>query len=139
VSRLEPSPRSRRAFARVALLTFLFLGACFLRAKPGEVVEPRPDPIPVQIRNENFLDMNIYAYVGGSSRRLGTVTGNSTASFSIPWQFSSGQSITIVATPIGGSGQASSGALSVSTGQMIDFRIAPLLRQSSASIREPNV
>jgi hypothetical protein len=123
---------------RVALLALVLLGACFLKAKPGEVPDPRPDPIPVRVRNENFADMNVYAVVSGLSRRLGMVTGNSVATFSVPWNFATGQSIAITAVPIGGNGSATTGALNIGYNQMIDFRIAAVLHQSSVSVHEPD-
>lgn len=98
---------------------------------------PRPDPIPVHVKNENFLDMNVFVVTSGASRRIGTVTGNGAADFKIDWSVANGQSITITATPIGGRGTASSGPLTVGIGQMVDFRIAAQLRQSVASVHEP--
>lgn len=130
-----------RALARVVLAAAVFLSACFHGAQPGESEEPvyRPDPIPLQVKNENYLDVNIFAVVNGLSRRLGTVNGNTTQKFNIPWNFANGQPISITATPIGGSGSASSGMLQVGMGQMIDFRVASLLRQSTASVHEPDI
>lgn len=122
---------------RAAFLSFLLLGACFLRAKPGEIPEPRPDPIPVRVKNENFLDMNVYAVVSGVQRRLGTVAGNSTANYTIPWSFVNGQGLQMLAVPIGGRGSAASGSLNPGYGQMIDFLIASQLRQSVATVHEP--
>jgi hypothetical protein len=102
-----------------------------------EAPEPRPDPIPVHVKNENFLDMNIAVVVSGQARRLGTVGGNSTADFTISWSVANGQSITLTASPIGGRGSASSGQLNVGVGQVIDFKVASVLRQSVASVHEP--
>jgi hypothetical protein len=97
----------------------------------------RPDPIPVHVRNENFLDMNVYVVVSGVARRLGMVTGNSAGDFKIGWSVVNGQSIILRAVPIGGSGSVTSQALSVGEGQEIDFKIASALRQSTAIVREP--
>jgi hypothetical protein len=97
----------------------------------------RPDPIPVHVRNENFLDMNVYVVVSGVARRLGMVTGNSAGDFKIGWSVVNGQSIILRAVPIGGSGSVTSQALSVGEGQEIDFKIASTLRQSTAIVREP--
>jgi hypothetical protein len=43
----------------------------------------------------------------------------------------------LLATPIGGRGSAGSGSLNVSPGQMIDFKIGSVLRQSTATVRQP--
>jgi hypothetical protein len=123
-----------------ALFAVLLASAACARgsgAKSEETPEPRPDPIPVHVRNENFLDMNIAVVVSGQPRRLGTVAGNSTGNFTIAWSVANGQSIILTASPIGGRGSASSGQLNVGVGQVIDFKIASVLRQSVASVHEP--
>lgn len=97
----------------------------------------RPEPIPVHVRNENFLDMNVYVIVSGVARRLGLVTGNSAGDFKISWSLANGQSIVLRAVPIGGNGSVTSQALSVGEGQEIEFKIASTMRQSTAIVREP--
>lgn len=115
----------------------LLAGAACSRGKPGETADPRPDPIVLHVKNENFLDMNIAVVVSGVSRRLGQVSGNSAADFRIDYLLTIGQSIAITGTPIGGVGIASSGPLNVGEGQMIEFQIGSTLRQSTATIRSP--
>ena len=97
----------------------------------------KADPIHIHVRNENFLDMNVYVIVNGVSRRLGTVTGNGAGDFTVDWGITIGQSISIQAVPIGGRGSANSGQLSIGLGQVIDFTVAPVLRQSTVSVHEP--
>lgn len=128
--------RSPRIRGRTVAMLLLAAVACS-RGKPGAPPEPRPEPILVHVKNDNFLDMNVAVVVSGVSRRLGTVTGNSSADFKIDFLMTVGQSIAITATPIGGRGIASSGSLSVGEGQLIDFHIASQLQQSSATIRNP--
>lgn len=126
---------SPRRFRGAAILVVM-LAACS-RNKGQEDFYPRADPIPVHVQNENFLDMNVFVVSSGVSRRLGLVTGNSAADFKISWSIINGQSIALTATPIGGRGSAGSGSLSVSPGQMIDFKIGSVLRQSTATVRQP--
>ena len=126
----------RHRLGRLAMISFVVVAGCSRgHAETGE--EFRPDPIPIHVRNENFLDMNVSVVVNSVSRRLGTVTGNSAADFKIAWSVANGQPMTIIATPIGGRGIASSGALSVGVGQMIEFKIGSTLRQSVGTVREP--
>jgi hypothetical protein len=121
-----------------ALLAAVLVGAACGRGKNlQDELFPRPDPIPVHVRNENFLDMNVAVVVGGQPRRLGTVAGNSTANFTINWSVANGQTIVLTASPIGGRGSASSGQLNVGVGQVVDFKIASVLRQSVASVHDP--
>jgi hypothetical protein len=127
----------QRTIARALCLLLMLASACFLKAKPGEQPMPR-EPIPVRVRNENFLDVNVYATVGSVSRRLGTVSGNSVATLVIDWTATIGQPIIMTAVPIGGGGaRASSQGLNVGYGQMIFFTVGSVLRQSNASVGEP--
>jgi hypothetical protein len=130
--------RFRRAFRATAVAVSLASAACARgNSSATEELEPRPDPIPVHVKNENFLDMNVAVVVNGQSRRLGTVSGNGAGNFTINWSVANGQTIVLTASPIGGRGSASSGQLNVGIGQVIDFKIASVLRQSVASVHDP--
>jgi hypothetical protein len=98
---------------------------------------PKAEPIAVHVKNENFLDMNVYVVVGGVNRRLGTVSGNGSGDFLVDWGITVGQSISLRAIPIGGRGSASTGSLNIGPGQEIDFVVAPVLNQSTVSVHEP--
>jgi hypothetical protein len=117
-------------------LAFVSAAAC---GKKNANQEPLPelDPVTVHVRNENFLDMNVSLAGSGVSRRLGTVSGNSTGSFTVAWNMTNGSPFAITATPIGGRGQATTGTLNVSPGQVIEFRVATVLRQSVVSVHDP--
>jgi hypothetical protein len=128
--------RSSWVRARVTAVVLLAAVACSHK-KPGTPPEPRPDPILVHVKNENFLDMNIAVVISGVSRRLGQVPGNSSGDFKVDFMLTVGQTITITGTPIGGRGIATSGPLSVSEGQMVEFEIGSTLRQSTATVRNP--
>lgn len=130
---------SRTSQARAVALSLLLLAAsaCVRHPQGDEDAPEKGPPVLVHVHNENFLDVNVYLVVSGVSRRLGTVSGNSTGDFSVDWGLTVGQSITIQAIPIGGRGSASTGPLSIGMGQMIDFTVAPVLRQSTVSVHEP--
>ncbi|HXT17991.1 MAG TPA: hypothetical protein VN706_20335 [Gemmatimonadaceae bacterium] len=119
------------------ILTLAMVAACAHKNSPNEELEPPPDPIALHVKNENFLDMNVAVVANGVSRRLGTVSGNGAGTFSIAYNVASGQLITITATPIGGRGYASTGGLSLSPGQVIEFRVASQLRQSAVAVHDP--
>src|SRR5689334_9873390 len=91
--------------------------------------------IGLRVRNDNFLDMDVYAISEGLATRLGTVTGNSRRNFVLDSSLADGQDFRIVATPVGGNGRAGTGNLAVSPGQLIDFTIGSTLRNSSVVIR----
>src|SRR5215831_13896398 len=94
----------RRARLGVVVLALVATAACARNKSDEEEadLEPSRDPIPVHVRNENFLDMNIAVVAGGISRRLGQVTGNSVGDFTVAYSVANGQSVVITATPIGG-------------------------------------
>ena len=128
--------RSHPIRTRVAVLFFLATAACARHAQTGPEIDTRPEPIPVHVKNENFLDMNIAVVVSGVSRRLGNVVGNGSADFMIDGQMALGRTLYLTATPIGGRGQGTSGGLSVGPGQMIDFTVGSTLRQSVATVHD---
>lgn len=123
----------RRPLARIASIAALaaaLTAGCSHHSNFG----PRRPPVPVHVVNENFLDMNVSAIVGGVSRRLGDVTGNSTRDFELASPY--GEPVTLTAVPIGGRGSFVSGSLNVGYGQVIVLHIGSSLRQSVAVLRD---
>lgn len=98
----------------------------------GEVVPA--NAVGLTVRNDNYLDMDVYAVTNGVATRVGTVSGSTTRSFVLDPGVAS-QGVRIVASPIGGNGRASSGSLAVGPGQTIEFHIGAILANSSAFIR----
>lgn len=78
----------RRGFAAAptAVLAVVISGASFACGTAGS---PFSDPDDVRVRidvvNHNFQDATLHAVWQGRSRRLGTVTGASDATFILPW------------------------------------------------------
>jgi len=127
----------RPRYAPVALALIVVLAGCARNKGHDDDFYPRIDPIPIHVRNENFLDMNVAVVSNGVSRRLGLVAGNSSADFKVDWAVANGQGIALTATPIGGRGVAGSGSLNVSPGQVVEFKIGSVLRQSTAMVHDP--
>jgi hypothetical protein len=107
--------------------------ACSHASESGGELAPS-GAIGVSVRNDNFLDVDVYAVSDGLPSRLGTVTGNSRRIFAIDPSFSS-RDLAIVARPIGGSGLASTGKVLVSTGQTIEFTVGSSLNNSTVVVR----
>jgi hypothetical protein len=107
--------------------------ACSRTNEMGGEVAPA-SAIGVSVRNENFLDVDVYAVSDGLTTRLGTVTGNSRGMFALDPSYAT-RDLAIVATPIGGSGRASSGKVLVSAGQTIDFTVGSTLSNSRVVVR----
>jgi hypothetical protein len=134
-SRHARNARSRHT--NIALALIVVFAACSRNKGHDDDFYPRMEPIPIRVRNENFLDMNVAVVSNGVSRRLGLVPGNSAGNFKVDWAVANGQGIILTATPIGGRGSANSGSLNVAPGQVVEFKIGSVLRQSTASVHDP--
>lgn len=68
------------------LLAALSFSACAGGRQGGDAFETgaQPQDARVHVRNDAFWDANIYLLEGGTRRRLGTVNGHSTATFTLP-------------------------------------------------------
>jgi hypothetical protein len=96
------------------------------------------DAVSVMVINNNYSDVNVYAVRGGERIRLGTVTGNNSATLTMDRSIYGVNDVSLIAIPIGGFGAARSGRLSLSAGDSVEFRIMPVLDQSSVSVRPPS-
>lgn len=77
-------PRPTPAIAAAALLTAFACGG----STPGpEGVSPEGvETLTVEVVNRNFYDATIYyVYTSTGRQRLGVVSGNSTRTFTLPW------------------------------------------------------
>ncbi|MHB1223733.1 MAG: hypothetical protein ACYC2G_06745 [Gemmatimonadaceae bacterium] len=80
----------------------------------------------VRVENRSFLDHNIFVLRGGQRIRLGTVTGNSSQTFTIPSNLIFGiSSLQFLVDPIGGSRQPISNEIRVSEGDEVQLVIPP--------------
>jgi hypothetical protein len=108
--------------SRLCLLAMLT--ACGPRSE-----EPAPEPeslAQVQVQNQGFTDMAIYAVNGGQRVRLGLATGNSTKTFTIPRYLTTGAGpIRFLADPIGGDRTPVSEEMSVQSGDIVTLTIPP--------------
>jgi hypothetical protein len=116
----------------VATATVPAIGAC---SHPNELAgELAPaNTVDLHVKNENFLDMDVFAVMDGQATRLGTVTGNGSRNFVVDATLGV-RDFRIVATPIGGTGRAT-GSIAAAAGQTIDFTIGSVLRNSTVFIR----
>ena len=109
------------------------LSACGRTNEAGGEVVPA-SAIGLDVRNQNFLDVDVFSIVDGLSTRLGTVTGNGSRHFLLDPSLGS-RDFHLIAVPIGGSGRASSGNVAVGPGQTIVFTVGAVLQNSNVVIR----
>lgn len=116
-------------------LVALMLGFGMQACAPTALLSHRAGAT-VEVQNQNFADMNVYALSeNGSPRRLGMAGGVSSTTFKLPYETFISGPVYIVAVPIGGFGAASSGAVPVRSGQTIQFTIQQDLNLSSVMLR----
>ncbi len=97
--------------------------ACYGRGKNA----PTPQAATtIRVRNQSFLDHNIYVLNGGARSRLGTVAGNSSAVLRIPQSFvQPGAQLRFLADPIGSNRTPVSDQIVVSPGDEVQLTIPP--------------
>lgn len=107
------------------LISVLVLLAC--GGRPGETNPDPGSPATLQVENQGFTDMVIYAVSGAGQRtRLGLVTGNSSQTFTIPSYLVRGAGpIRFLADPIGGTGAPVSEEILVRPGDTVGLTIPP--------------
>jgi hypothetical protein len=95
--------------------------------KQGANTGIEPEPTVVQVDNQGFLDMTVYAVRSAQRYRLGTATGNTKTSFNIPTVLMSGITpIRFVADPIGGRRASVSEEITVTPGDTVVLTIPPV-------------
>jgi hypothetical protein len=109
---------------RPLILAFL-LGACSHRGAPEVAPDPNAAAV-VEVQNQGFPDMTIYALRQGVRVRLGLAGGHTTTRFPIPAYLLQGDRlIRFQADPIGGSREPVSEEISVDPGDTVGLTIPP--------------
>ena len=105
----------------------LLLGASACRTfSHGAGASDQSYPTVVQVDNQGFLDMNIYAARSSQRVRLGTAVGNSKTNLTIPPGLISGLTpLRFIADPIGGSRASVSMEVTVAPSDTVVLTIPP--------------
>ncbi|HMI47204.1 MAG TPA: hypothetical protein VK481_00880 [Gemmatimonadaceae bacterium] len=84
-------------------------------------------PTVIEVDNQGFLDMNVFAIRSSQRVRLGTAPGNSKSRFTIPPSLVSGLTpLRFVADPIGGRRASVSEEITVAPGDTVGLQIPPI-------------
>ena len=107
-------------------ILLLAVGAC--AGMGGGSRNPNPDePTVVEVDNQGFADMTIYALRTSQRVRLGIATGNSKTRLTIPTSVSSGLStLRFIADPIGGRRNLVSQEITIAPGDIVMLTIPPI-------------
>jgi hypothetical protein len=106
----------------------LLLGATACKTlSHGSSTFDQNQPSVLQVDNQGFLDMTVYAARSSQRVRLGIATGNNKTSFTIPSSLVSGlTSLRFIADPIGGSRASVSQEITVAPGDTVVLTIPPV-------------
>jgi hypothetical protein len=102
------------------------LGACS-GFKQGSPTADASSPTVVQVDNQGFLDMTVYAERSSQRVRLGIATGNGKTNLGVPPVLMSGLTpLRFVADPIGGRRASVSEEITVAPGDTVVLQIPPI-------------
>jgi hypothetical protein len=113
---------------RSIVFALLVLGASACNAfSRGSGSSDQNQPTIVQVDNQGYLDMTVYAARSSQRVRLGTATGNSKSNFTIPSFLMSGlTTLRFVADPIGGRRASVSEEITITPGDTVVLTIPPV-------------
>lgn len=112
------------AFAVLALGATLPATGCWRKGAANSQEVERPTTL--RVRNQGFLDVNVYAVRGSQRVRLGTVTGNTTQVLRIPGFLMNGITpLRFLADPIGNQRTPTSEEIVVTPGDEVQLFIPP--------------
>jgi hypothetical protein len=108
-------------------LSFLFLSAAACAGLGGGSGNPNPnEPTVVEVDNQGFSDMTIYAVRTSQRVRLGIATGNGKTRLTIPTSVSTGlTTLRFIADPIGGRRNSVSEEITIAPGDTVVLTIPP--------------
>ncbi len=107
-------------------LFFLTLVACRTMA-PGSGTPDRNQATAVQVDNQGFLDMTVYAARSAQRLRLGLAPGHTMTVLSVPPGIVGGLTpLRFIADPIGGSRPSVSEEITVAPGDTVVMTIPPV-------------
>jgi len=113
---------------RLIAFTVILAGATACNAfRHGSDTSDSAQPTVVQVDNQGFLDMTVYAARSSQRVRLGIAVGNNKTNFNIPPVLVSGLTpLRFVADPIGGRRASVSEEITVAPGDTVVLTIPPV-------------
>lgn len=95
--------------------------------KRGSASPKQNEPTTLQVDNQGFLDMTVYASRSSQRVRLGTATGNSKTNLRIPSALVNGLTpLRFIADPIGATRASISEEITVAPGDTVVLTIPPI-------------
>jgi len=130
LAELTQDSATQKVSMKARLIAFVLLLSVFPGCNPmkrGTDTADVRQPTVVQVDNQGFLDMTIYAARSSQQIRLGIATGNGKTSFTIPPVLISGLTpLRFVADPIGGRRASVSQEITGAPGDTVVLTIPPV-------------
>jgi len=120
------------------------LGAILLGAWLSGCVEPRrgsweaasgPQPLVLEVRNNNFLDVVVYALPDGGRMRIGMVTGRGGAVLEIPESVAARTGFRLAVDPVGSTETYVTELMYASPGSVVVLEVGSVVSMSSWHLR----
>jgi hypothetical protein len=125
----------QKTLIRVALLGTLLSGACATNRTSEQLLAARDAAPLVTVRNDNWLDVVIFAVHGSSRFRVGTVAGSSTHTFRLTGDAANGSTpLQILADPIGSRSTYVTDPVTLSPGQRLELQVGSTLSISTYAV-----
>ncbi|HVE78090.1 MAG TPA: hypothetical protein VNA89_04490 [Gemmatimonadaceae bacterium] len=125
--------------ALIARLTATAAVLALIAGCPRKGPPPRFDPdapVVVIVRNNNFQDVDVFAFGDGGQRRLGTVVAHTSGTFSLTPSFiGRGNDLRLVAEPVANRSGGVQARVGVLPGQQITWMLESSLTRSYVSVR----
>ena len=123
---------SRRAVLTLACLALAVPACARHRVGSGAAI---PAEWSLTVTNHHWLDCEIYVVHSGLTTRVGLVTATATETFVLQtYLLGPGGDIRLLAIPIGGAQRVSTGVITISGGQSVEWTLERTLRSSSFSV-----
>jgi hypothetical protein len=111
---------------RLIVVALLLLGITACSGFKRGSASPQNEPTILQVDNQGFLDMTVYAIRNSQRVRLGSATGNSKTNLTIPSDIVFGLTpLRFIADPIGGNRASVSQEITVAPGDTVVMTIPP--------------
>ena len=111
---------------RSIAVALLLLGITACTGFKSGSVSPQNAPTTLQVDNQGFLDMTVYAIRNSQRVHLGSATGNSKTNLAIPSNLVFGLTpLRFIADPIGGNRASVSQEITVAPGDTVVMTIPP--------------
>jgi hypothetical protein len=95
---------------------------------------PKAERTAVTVKNDNWMDMAVFAVRGSSRLRIGFVTGMSRGTFTIPADFCPDGVLQLLVDPVGSNATYLTERISVSSGQRVELTVGTVLAMSSFAV-----